>query len=286
VKYGIYVPNFGPYGEVAALAALGELAEEAGWDGVFIWDHIAGWPQPLVDPWVALTAIAARTSRVRLGTTVTPLPRRRPWKLARETVSIDRLSGGRLTLGVGIGGGDAEWGDLGEETELRSRGAMLDEGLRVLTGLWSGETFSFDGAYYTVHEAHFRPTPLQTPRIPIWVGGFWPNKAPFRRMARWDGMFPLFVDVESYDDELRQLRDAVAFVSSHRENTEPMDVVATGVTPGDRPSRASEIVAAYEDAGATWWLEAIAPYRIGQGFDGAWPVETLRVRVAQGPPGA
>ncbi|MGC9350095.1 MAG: LLM class flavin-dependent oxidoreductase [Anaerolineae bacterium] len=286
MNYGIYVPNFGPYGEVTALAALGELAEDAGWDGIFIWDHIAGWPQPLVDPWVALAAIATRTSRVMLGTTVTPLPRRRPWKLARETVSVDRLSGGRLILGVGIGGGDAEWRDLGEETDLRSRGAMLDEGLRVLTGLWSGETFSFDGAYYTVREARFLPTPLQNPRVPVWVGGFWPNKAPFRRMARWDGMFPLFADVESYEDELRQLREAVAFVRSHRESSQPLDVVATGITPGDKPSRASEIVGWYEDAGATWWLEAIAPYRIGLGFDSEWPAEVLRARVAQGPPGA
>jgi alkanesulfonate monooxygenase SsuD/methylene tetrahydromethanopterin reductase-like flavin-dependent oxidoreductase (luciferase family) len=284
LKCGIYVPNFGAYGEATALVELGELAEKAGWDGLFVWDHIAGWPQPIVDPWVALTAIATRTSRIRIGTTVTPVPRRRPWKLARETVSLDRLSGGRLILGVGIGGGEAEWGSLGEETDLRTRGQMLDEGLEVLTGLWSGESFSFDGAHYTVREARFMPTPLQAPRVPIWVGGFWPNKAPFRRMARWDGMFPLFAEAESVDDELAQLREALAFVRSHRASDGPFDVVATGVTPGENPSQAAEFVSAYETAGATWWLEAIAPYRIGQGLEGAWPVAALRERVAQGPP--
>jgi probable F420-dependent oxidoreductase len=284
MKTGLYVPNFGAYGEAAAVAALARDAEASGWDGLFLWDHVAGWDQPVVDPWVALSAAAAVTNRIRLGTTVTPLPRRRPWKLARETVSLDRLSGGRLTLSVGIGLGEAEWGDLGEESEPRARGAMLDEGLEVLTGLWSGEAFSYEGTYYSVAGTTFRPIPLQSPRIPVWVGGFWPNQAPFRRMARWDGMFPLFGEAETPAQELEQLREAVAYVKERRTAVGPFDVVCSGVTPGEKPDEAGEIVAQYASAGATWWLEAIAPYRFGQGFDGSWPVDALRERVLQGPP--
>ncbi len=284
MKCGLYIPNFGSYGEAAVVAALACDAEAAGWDGLFLWDHVAGWDQPLVDPWVALTAAAVATTRLRLGTTVTPLPRRRPWKLARETVSLDRLSAGRLTLSVGIGLGEAEWDDLGEEPDLRTRGAMLDEGLEVLTGLWTGAPFSYEGAHYSVAGATFRPIPVQSPRIPVWVGGFWPNKAPFRRMARWDGMFPLFGEAETREQELEQLREAVAYVMEHRNAAGPFDVVCSGVTPGERPDEAGEIVAQYAAAGATWWLEPIAPYRLGLGFDDTWPTEQLRERVLQGPP--
>ena len=134
MKFGIYLPNFGSYGEARVLANLAQDAENSGWDGFFIWDHIAGLTLPMVDPWVALAAIAVTTHRIRIGTTVTPLPRRRPWKLAREAVSIDHLSGGRLTLGVGIGGGESEWAHLGEQPDLKKRGAMLDEALSVLVG--------------------------------------------------------------------------------------------------------------------------------------------------------
>ncbi len=280
MRYGVYLPNFGPFGSAAAMAALAADAEAAGWDGFFLWDHIAYGDQPFVDPWVALTAAAMSTSRIRLGTTVTPLPRRRPWKLARETVSLDQLSGGRLTLGVGIGLGDEEWGDLGEETDLLTRGAMLDEGLDVLAGLWSGERFSYDGAYYSVRDASFLPTPVQTPRIPIWVGGFWPNKAPFRRMARWDGMFPLFDYGLSPGAELAQLRDAVDYVTAHRQAEVPFDVVSVGATPADDPLAARETVERHAEAGATWWLEMIACY----GTEEACTAETLRGRVLAGPP--
>lgn len=290
MRYGIYLPNFGGFGDARVLADLARMAEDAGWDGFFIWDHVAGdfgaaRPLPFVDPWVGLAAVAQATTRLRLGTTVTPLPRRRPWKVARETASVDQLSEGRLVLGVGIGGGAAEWGDLGEETDLRTRGAMLDEGLDVVTGLWSGEPFSYEGAYYTINDAYFLPSPVQRPRIPIWVGGFWPNKAPFRRMARWDGMFPLFGHVEDLADALRQLREAVAYVKAHRETDAPLDVVYSDSTPGDDPDRAAELVAAYAGAGVTWWLEAIAPYRFGRGFEAPWPLAALRERVQQGPPG-
>ncbi len=162
MKFAIYAPIFGPYADPQALVNLACDAEQAGWDDFFIWDHISMWwpgATPVGDPWITLSAIAIATQRVCIGPMVTPIPRRRPWKLARETVSLARLSKGRLVFGVGIGLGSQEYDNLGEKTDLMERGAMLDEGLDVLMGLWSGEKFSYDGKYYQVKEALFRPTP-------------------------------------------------------------------------------------------------------------------------------
>ena len=239
MQFGLYMPNYGVFGHARRLAELAKEAENAGWDGLFLWDHIAlHAPEDpalaVVDPWVALAAMAMSTQTIRLGTTVTPLPRRRPWKVAREAVSVDRLSRGRLTLGVGIGLGSAEWANLGEKTDLRVRGQMLDEALDILVGLWSGKPFHYAGKHYRVQEAHFLPTPVQIPRIPIWVGGFWPNKAPFRRMARWDGMFPLFQVVGP--EQVPLLQEAVRFVHAERQKAgidTPLDVIKVGVTMGD-----------------------------------------------------
>ncbi len=284
MKYALYLPNFGDGISVELLVDFARLAEEAGWDGVFLWDHVAGHAVDFVDPWLALTAMALQTTRLRIGTTVTPLPRRRPWKVAREAVTLDRVSNGRAVLGVGIGGGEAEWGALGEEEDLRTRGAMLDEALDVVTGLWRGKPFSHAGEYYRVRDAHFLPRPVQRPRMPVWVGGFWPHKAPFRRMARWDGMFPLF-EVWEPEKVVPLLKEAVAFVEALRPaEAGPFDVVVTGVTPGDTPAVSAEITAAHAAAGATWWLEGIAPYRLGMDLEAPWPVEQLRARIRQGPP--
>jgi alkanesulfonate monooxygenase SsuD/methylene tetrahydromethanopterin reductase-like flavin-dependent oxidoreductase (luciferase family) len=285
MHYAVYLPNFGSFGDARVLAGLARDAELAGWDGFFIWDHIAGegWMDGVVDPWVALAAVALSTERVRIGALVTPLPRRRPWKVARETVSIDRLSGGRLIFGAGIGNGKYEWDDLGEEGDLKVRGAMLDAGLAVLTGLWRGEAFSHDGAYYHVKEARFLPTPAQSPRIPVWVAGVWPNKAPLRRAARWDGVFPLFT-IEG-EEELAQLHAAVAYVREQRAHDGPFDIVYAGhPTPGDNPARAAAIVGRYAEAGVTWWLEHINPFAFGGAVDGAWPLDAMRERIHQGPP--
>jgi alkanesulfonate monooxygenase SsuD/methylene tetrahydromethanopterin reductase-like flavin-dependent oxidoreductase (luciferase family) len=286
MKYAIYLPNFGPFGNARVLAGLAQDAEKSGWDGFFLWDHIAGFQNRIVDPWVALSAIAMSTHILRIGTTVTPLPRRRPWKLARETVSVDHLSNGRLTLGVGVGGGAGEWDDLGEEKDLKTRGAMLDEALEVLSGLWSAETFTYEGRFYQLKDVCFQPPPLQQPRIPVWVGGFWPHKAPFRRGALWDGIFPLFMDVQSEKEELAQLKQAVAYVRAQRDNDTAFDVAVTGVTPGEDPDQAAAITARFAENGATWWLESIAPYRYGKGFEEPWPFEELRARILEGPPAA
>lgn len=283
MKFGIYIPNFGPYGDARALADLARDAENAGWDGFFIWDHVAGWELPMVDPWVALAAIAASTHRIRIGTTVTPLPRRRPWKLAREAVSIDHLSKGRLILGVGIGGGKAEWAHLDEQPDLKKRGMMLDEALSVLVGLWSGEPFSYAGQYYHIENAQFLPKPLQQPRIPIWVGGNWPYKAPFRRAAKWDGAFPLF-SVWENEEELAQLDEMVRYTRMYRKPEQPMDIIVMGVTHDPESKEEIKLVEQRADLGATWWLEAITPYRFDLEYEDEWPVEAIRERVLKGPP--
>jgi alkanesulfonate monooxygenase SsuD/methylene tetrahydromethanopterin reductase-like flavin-dependent oxidoreductase (luciferase family) len=292
MKYGLYLPNHGPYGDARAVADLAQDAENAGWDGFFLWDHVAPLdedrnPLPCVDPWLALTAAAMQTTSITLGTTVTPLPRRRPHKLARETVTLDRLSGGRLILSVGIGLGRGEWDFLGEETDLRRRGRMLDEGLEVLVGLWSGEPFEFDGEHYHIKGVQFLPTPLQEPRIPVWVGGEWPNKRPFRRMARWDGMFPLF-NVWGPEQE-PVYAQAVAFVQAERARLGlkgPFDVIKMGMTPGDDLAGAAAIVDAAAKAGATWWLELLMPEVYGLSPADPQAYSVLRTRVMQGPPPA
>src|SRR5512134_721279 len=148
MKYAIYLPTFTPFGSPQIIANLARDAEQAGWDGVFLWDDVAGTEQDLADPWISLAAAAAATRRVRLGALITPLARRRPWKFARETASLDQLSGGRLVVGVGAGGGQEQFGNLGDEPDQRRRGEMLDEGLQVVTGLWSGEPFEFHGSHY------------------------------------------------------------------------------------------------------------------------------------------
>ena len=283
MKFGIYIPNFGPYGDARVLADLARDAENAGWDGFFIWDHVAGWRLPMVDPWVALAAIAVSTHRIRIGTTVTPLPRRRPWKLARESVSLDHLSGGRLTLGVGIGGGKAEWAHLGEQPDLKKRGMMLDEALSVLVGLWSGEPFSYTGQYYHIKNAQFLPKPLQQPHIPIWVGGNWPYKAPFRRAAKWDGAFPLF-SVWENEEELAQLDEMVRYSKIYRKLEQPLDIVIMGVTHDPESKEEIKLVEQRADLGATWWLESITPYRFDLEYEDEWPVDAIRERVLLGPP--
>ena len=292
LKTAVYLPNHGPFGDARTIADLARDAEVAGWDGFFIWDHIAerdeaGTSLPCADPWVSLAAAAIQTTSITLGTTVTPLPRRRPHKLARETVTLDRLCGGRLVLSVGIGGGPLEWDNLGEETDLPCRGRMLDEGLEVLAGLWSGEPYHFKGEHYQVKGAHFLPKPIQEPRIPVWVGGVWPNKRPFRRMARWDGMFPLF-NVFGPEQE-PVFTEAVAFVKAERERLgldEPFDVIKMGMTPADDPAEAAARIEPAREAGATWWLELLMAEVYGLYPTDPKAFQVLHDRVVQGPPSA
>jgi alkanesulfonate monooxygenase SsuD/methylene tetrahydromethanopterin reductase-like flavin-dependent oxidoreductase (luciferase family) len=286
MKYGIYLPTFTPFGRPQIIAQLALEAEQAGWDGVFIWDDIAGFnAADMADPWISLAAAAVLTQHVRLGALITPLARRRPWKLARETASLDHLSGGRLVVGVGVGGGSEQYDDLGEEPDQRTRAEMTDEGLQILTGLWSGETFSYSGRYYQIQSTCFRPPPVQQPRIPIWVGGYWPHKRPLRRMARWDGMFPLFPAGDAQEQQER-LQQTVAAVMNLRRaalpdaEERPFDVIHGGATSGKNHDQDHAYIQGFARAGATWWLEWLAPEYNGK----TRSFEELRQRVLAGPP--
>ncbi len=255
-------------GDPRAAADLAAEAEAAGWDGVFSWDGIAIGEGDIYDPWVVLTAMAMRTERVRLGAIVTPPSRRRPWKLARETMTLDRLSNGRLVLPVGLGAlDDGAFGNVGEPTEPKVRAEMLDESLAILEGLWSASRSRFDGRHYRFGPMTFRPTPVQRPRIPIWVVGAWPRERSVRRALRFDGILPQTSDPDA-------IRAVTAFVARERSATGPFDIVVEGTSPHDAED-AWGAVRPLADAGATWWLEA--------DWSGA-TVDSLRRRIAAGPP--
>lgn len=277
MKHGIIITT----GDPRTVAELAAEAEAAGWDGVFTWDGMSVGDGDTYDPWVVLAAMAMRTERVRLGAIVTPPPRRRPWKLARETMSVDRLSNGRLVLPVGLGATeDAGFGNVGEPTSARVRAERLDESLAILEGLWSGEPFGFDGKHYRFGPMTFRPTPVQQPRIPVWVVGAWPAERSMRRTLRWDGIV-----VQGRDPDGRGIHatpEIVAAVAEYarRERPaelrgEPWEIVADGTTPADDTAAARAIVAPFEAAGATWWIEA--------DWENGTPDATRR-RIEAGPP--
>ena len=270
MRYGIIV-NAGDPHEMADLAAE---AEAAGWDGVFYYDAIAIGDAELYDPWVVLAAMAMRTERVRLGLIVAAPARRRPWKLARETMTIDRLSGGRLVLPVGLGTTDDQgFGGVGEPTDAKTRAELLDETLAILDGLWSGEPFAFKGRHYRFAPMTFRPTPVQRPRIPIWVVGMWQSKRSMQRVLRWDG-------IVTQTDDVDEIRAIVEYVERERpaelrKQGRAFEIVVQGSTPADKPTAASEAVRPYADAGGTWWIDA--DWR-------APTVDSVRRRIAAGPP--
>jgi alkanesulfonate monooxygenase SsuD/methylene tetrahydromethanopterin reductase-like flavin-dependent oxidoreductase (luciferase family) len=274
MKYAIGVV---PAGEVNvhALAELGHLAEEAGWDGFFIEDYITHWTAPdvpTIDPWIGLATIAIRTQHIRLGTMVTPLPRRRPWKVAREAVTIDHLSNGRLILGVGLGGANdaLNFDRFGEVTDLRQRAEMLDEALDIIAGLWSGQAFSYQGKHYQVDQVTFQPTPLQEPRIPIWVGGGFPNKGPTARAARWDGacMYKETHGAPWQDMTPEDVQALTAFVERERSVATPYDIMVGGRERAEDWEQDRAHIKAVAEAGATWWMEFIEPASLAQTREG------------------
>jgi alkanesulfonate monooxygenase SsuD/methylene tetrahydromethanopterin reductase-like flavin-dependent oxidoreductase (luciferase family) len=253
VRSGLSLPLFGELSDPLAVVRLAAEAEAAGWHGFFVWDHLR-WEAPVrqvADSWITLAAIAAATKRLRLGPMVTPLPRRRPVKVARETATLDVLSGGRLTLGVGIGEDRfaREFSKTGEQLDERARGQMLDEALEILTAAWSGEPVHHHGDHYTVDDMQFLPRPVQRPGVPVWIAGFPGNVKPIRRAARYDGFFP--VNLEHPD----QLAEVVTSVTDLREDSSaPYDFVVSlpvGVDPHP-----------WQQAGATWLLRGFDPERV------------------------
>jgi hypothetical protein len=251
LKFGFVLPS----GDARAAADLAYLAEQSGWDGFFVWEPVWG-----VDAWVSLTAAAMRTARIRLGTMLTPLSRMRPWKLASESAALDNLSNGRVIISVGLGAIDTGFAAFGEVTDRKERAELLDEGLDILTGLWRGQPFSYTGKHYQVKPTDFNPPPppLQQPRIPIWVVGAWPRPKSMRRVLRYDGLLPMGMDEQGQPSQLdpEGIRAAQAYIEANRQETTPFDIIVEGVTPGEDPGRAGEIIRPWAAAGATWWIEA------------------------------
>ncbi len=270
MRYGFVLP----FGDARAAAELAALAEHAGWDGFFVWEPIWGW-----DAWVSLTAAAMRTERIRLGTMLTPLSRMRPWKLASESVNLDHLSGGRLILAVGLGAPETGFANFGEVIDRRVRAERCDEGLAILTGLWSGTPLRFHGRHYQVDTSDLimppPPPPLQQPRIPIWVVGAWPSERSLARVLRYDGLIP---SLRGEDGRMRQTRPEelqiiVAYLKERRAADQALEVIVEG------QSVDASTLEPWAAAGATWWLETLWDAPLS-----AEGMALVRRRIAAGPP--
>ncbi len=284
MHYGVCVPTMGIFSNPHLLIKIAQEVEQSGWDGFFMWDHIAlgTYAVPMIDPWIALAAIATSTERIRFGPMVTPLPRRRPWKVAREALALDHLSHGRFILGVGIGNDPFSLENFGEETDIKERALMLDEALEILVGLWSGEPFQYNSTHYSIRDTVFLPQPIQAPRIPIWLAGTWPYKAPMRRGARWDGIIPSGGNADTVMP-LDALHEMIAYLREQRTVTTPFDIIQLGGrTTGDDPMQDATIITPYVQAGVTWWLEDIHLHSINDWE--RWSAETAFERIRKGPP--
>ena len=283
MKFGISISNLGIFSDFDGLIAFAQDAEEAGWDGIFPWDHILHKPRPnfrVIDPWIALAAIATSTKKIFLGPMITPLTRRRPWKVARESVSLDHLSKGRLILGVGLGSVvTQDFERFGEETDNRKRGEKLDECLEILQGLWKGEPFGFSGKHYKIKDGTiFLPKPYRDKdRIPIWVdGGRWTwRKKPFRRAAKFEGTFPEFTDRKG--DVVAQYFENVAeYIEQHRGNLDDFDIAILGRAPL-RKARVKEYFKPILRSGKiTWWIERVYSWK--------GDLDQIRRKIREGPP--
>jgi alkanesulfonate monooxygenase SsuD/methylene tetrahydromethanopterin reductase-like flavin-dependent oxidoreductase (luciferase family) len=262
MRHAMFLPPFDELADPRALADIARLVEDRGWDGLFLWDHVMrAEPRPVADPWIALAAIATVTERIRLGPMVTPIVRRRPQKLAREAVTLDVLSRGRLVLGLGLGVDTGrELSGFGEVVDPVERGRVLDEGVDLLCRLWSGEEVVHDGPHFVADHVTFLPTPVQQPRIPLWFATRSMARAPLRRAARHDGIFPIEVAPD-------QIAEMCAFVASERGGLDGFDVATTNAG-GDDPAR-------FAAAGVTWWM---------WGFEPSATVDEVAAVVEAGPP--
>ena len=253
-RTALFLPLFGELAEPGLVADLAAEAEAAGWDGLFVWDHML-YRAPVTDvadPWITLAAVACATERLVIGPMVTPVPRRRPGKLARETVGVDRLSRGRLVFGAGLGGDPGrELSALGEELDPVARGRLLDEGLDLLVRMWSGEQVDHRGTAHLADGVTFLPRPVQRPRIPVWLASRYPNRAPLRRAARYDGLFPIGMEEP---DHLREVLDVVAGHRAEAGISGPFAAAVQGTVAEDPGP--------WVAAGATWWLVRFDPFTV------------------------
>lgn len=275
MRYGMVLPG----GTATEQLEQALLAEQAGWDGVFVWETSYG-----VDPWTLLAAVAARTSRIKLGTMLTPLPWRRPWKLASQVATLDQLSGGRAILAVGLGAADEAMPQTGEVTDLRGRAERLDEGIDLIRALWSGGR-SYQGRHYVYQEGTVELASAARPvqeRIPIWVVGAWPRPRSMRRALRCDGIIPQYeADGEAESPGPDAARAARNWLSENGAGP-GFDMVAEGETPAADPAAAAALVGPWAEAGCTWWLET----RWGMSHDSSERMAEVRERLEAGPPNA
>ena len=272
MRYGVVMANLNEYSDPRVAVRLAQAAEEAGWEAFFVWDHLGFvWGQPSCDPWVVLAAIAASTTRLKLGTALTPLARRRPQVVANALASLDLLSRGRVVFGAGLGGVAEEFTAFGDPGDAKERAARLDEGLTVLDRLWSGASVRHRGQHYAVEGVSLEPLPLQRPRVPIWIGG---EGAPaLRRAARWDGwLAPATNPDGTMSKSPGRIAEMVAQIRRHRTTDAPFEVAVDGYSESGDPT----LPRAYEAAGATWWLESIHGTR--------GPLEENMARIGAGPP--
>jgi len=248
MRYGLLAANLGSYSDPRNVVRLAQTAESAGWESLLVWDHLGFvWGPPAADPWVTLAAVAASTTKLLIGTGITPVPRRRPHVLAHEVATLDILSGGRVIFGAGLGGVPSEFTAFGEEEAPRTRAEKLDEGLDLLRKLWSGERVDHRGRHYEVHDVAIAPPPVQQP-LPIWIGG---NSTRARtRAARFDGWF---ADTSTAED-MSVTPDELSELAAHLPAGAGFDVVVHGYSDQVEPRT-------YEAAGATWWLEDVHDLR-------------------------
>ena len=274
IKNGIYIANYGITNDPQDYVDLAILSENNGWDGFFLWDHVfisSKKAQPFLDPWVILSAIAVKTKRIALGTTVTALARRRPWIIAKEVSTLDRLSKGRIILGVGLGI-DADFSNFGENTDQLIRREKLDESLHILRGLWAEKPYKFEGKHFNIKEVNFFPKPFRE-SIPIWVGGIWPNKRPFQRAAQYDGVFPIKVtDDENVSPD--DYKEIIKILKQYRSSLDSYDIIKSIVTTGIKEE--DEWINDYRDIGITWFVELIYPGRDS--------LDNLKKIISRGPP--
>lgn len=264
MKYGFVMP----FGDPKLTVEVAKEVEAAGWDGFFVWEAVWG-----VDAWASLAAVSMVTERVKLGTMLTPVARMRPWDLAGKTTTVDNLSNGRVILGVGLGAPDTGYADFGEETDVRKRAELTDEGLDILTGLWKGQPFGYEGKHYTVRPTEFTPPPppVQQPRIPIWVVGVWPRPKSMQRVLRYDGLI--------YQGEPDGFASARKWIEERRESSGEFHYVAEGTTPTDDPAGQRAVVERWGEAGATWYNEAM--WELPRTAES---VPAVLARVRSGPP--
>ncbi len=276
MRRGIFLAPFGEFSDPRRVAELASTAEQAGWDGVFLWDHILADPgTPVADPWVTLAAVASLTSRIRIGAMVTPVARRRPWVLARQVATLDRLSGGRVVFGVGLGDdGWREFSAFGDPDSPALRAAALDEGLAIIRSLWAGAPVHSSGTVHRVDSPSFLPRPLQD-QIPTWAACRWPHRRPLRRAAALEGCFPIFgggwPPPPPSPDQIAKVRSALLALGGSVD----ADLVVTHASWA-QPHVARSELSGFEAAGATWWLEWLGP-------EGIAPSSIERV-VGAGPP--